>query len=45
MILLRNCRTTIIDRDLVSVEGLAVDWLSKNLYWADSGKVCKMLTL
>ncbi|XP_042909584.1 low-density lipoprotein receptor-related protein 4 [Parasteatoda tepidariorum] len=29
---------TIISSDLVTADGLALDWVAKNLYWADSGR-------
>lgn len=29
--------TTLINSDLLSPEGLALDWIQHNLYWTDSG--------
>ena len=28
---------TVVDRDLKTTDGLAVDWVAKNLYWTDTG--------
>lgn len=29
---------TLISEDLVTADGLAVDWVAKNLYWTDNGR-------
>ena len=29
---------TIVDADLASADGLAFDWIAKNIYWSDSGR-------
>lgn len=32
-------RRPLITEDLNTVDGLAVDWMAKNMYWTDSVKV------
>uniref|UniRef100_T1IRJ2 EGF-like domain-containing protein n=1 Tax=Strigamia maritima TaxID=126957 RepID=T1IRJ2_STRMM len=29
---------TVVDRDLTTADGIAVDWIAKNLYWTDTGR-------
>lgn len=29
---------TVISEDLVTADGLALDWVAKNLYWTDTGR-------
>lgn len=31
-------KKTFIDTDIMSPEGVAVDWVSRRIYWTDSGK-------
>lgn len=31
-------KKTFIDTDIISPEGVAVDWVSRRIYWTDSGK-------
>lgn len=29
---------TIVDKELTTVDGLALDWIANNLYWTDAGR-------
>jgi len=29
---------TIVTQDLTTADGIAVDWVAKNLYWTDTGR-------
>ena len=29
---------TIISKELTTADGIAVDWIAKNLYWTDTGR-------
>lgn len=31
-------KRTFINQDIISPEGIAVDWVSRRIYWTDSGK-------
>ena len=30
---------TVIDSDVTTADGIAVDWIAKNLYWTDAGMI------
>lgn len=30
-------RETVVERGISNVEGLAIDWMGRNLYWTDEG--------
>jgi len=36
--------SSIVVSGVKTVTGMAVDWISKNLYWIDSEKVCTRIT-